>query len=67
VRASTLASLAAVALLGTFWLMFQTMEPGTQLLAAVAAGAAAWITIGLIMAAVRADIRERARQSGGVR
>jgi hypothetical protein len=46
-------------LLVTFWLLAITEEQGTQFLAAFGAGVTALVTIKLILAAVRADERER--------
>jgi hypothetical protein len=56
-----LAALAAIMLGASIYLWTIVAEPGTQMLAAMGAGAADWFTVVLILAAVRADLRERAK------
>lgn len=54
-----LGSAASVMLILTFWLLNIAYEPGTQFLPAFGAGLCSLTTIRLILAAVRADGRER--------
>lgn len=59
-KSGMLAALAAGALVMTIFLAGVVAEAGTQVFAAIAMGAAAYATVHLILAAVRADARERA-------
>lgn len=58
-KSSTLAALAAVQLGALIWLWTVMAQPGSQTLASIGAGASAWFFVQLMLAAVRADARER--------
>lgn len=58
-KQSVLAALAAFMLGITLWLFNIMQQPGTNLFASIGGGSASMITVWLIVAAARADTRER--------